>query len=107
MTLTGYEHKKMICSAELESYQKRPVLPLSVTNELPIKTEHEKMSNLRNLFCMVALVALVPKKSSLNSKTTVGVNLEHYQKDDTTTDQLKWEMNLWSLAVTLLTAGNF
>ena len=55
MTLTGYEHKKMICSAELESYQKRPVLPLSVTNKLPIKTEHEKMSNLRNLFCIVAL----------------------------------------------------
>ena len=55
VTLTGSEHKKMICSAELESYQKRPVLPLSVTNKLPIKTEHEKMSNLRNLFCMVAM----------------------------------------------------
>ena len=74
MTLTGSEHKKMICSAELESYQKRPLLPLSVANKLPIKTEHEKMSNLRNLFCMVAL--LLPK----NECESMNVILKNYSR---------------------------
>ena len=53
--LTRSENEKMICSAELESYQKRTLPSLSVTNELPNKTEIQKMSNLRNLFCMVAI----------------------------------------------------
>ena len=55
---------------------------------------------------LISLVALKPQKSLLNSETTVGVNLEHFQKDDMCTDQLNWMMNLWSLAVTLLTAGD-
>ena len=54
--LTRSENEKMICSAELESYQKRTLPSLSVTNELPNKTEIQKMSNLRNLFCMVAIL---------------------------------------------------
>ena len=46
------------------------------------------------------------QKSSLNSRTINGDNLEHCQKNDMSTDQLKWAINLWSLAGTLLTAGN-
>ena len=56
---------------------------------------------------LISLVALKPQKSLLNSETTVGVNLEHFQKDDTYKGQSKWAMNLWSLADTLLTTGDF
>ena len=48
----------MIGSVELESYQKRTLPPISVTNKLLNTTKIEKMSNFRNLFCMVAMFNL-------------------------------------------------
>ena len=56
---------------------------------------------------LISLVDLTPKKSLLNSKTIIGLNLEHYQKDEISMDQLKWVMNLLSLADTILKEGNF
>lgn len=45
----------MICSGDLGFYEKRSLPPKSVTNKRSRRTEIEKMSNFRNLFCTVAL----------------------------------------------------
>ena len=47
----------MIFSGDFGFYEKRSLLPISVTNKRSRRTEIEKMSNFRNLFCMVALPA--------------------------------------------------
>ena len=44
----------MICSGDFGFYEKRLPPPISVTNKRSRRTEIEKMSNFRNLFCMVA-----------------------------------------------------
>ena len=48
--------KKWFTRPNLSLIKKRTQPPLTVTNKLPNKTEIEKIPNLRNLFCTVALV---------------------------------------------------
>ena len=47
----------MICSGDFGFYEKRSLPPISVTNKRSRRTEIEKMSNFRNLFCMVAITS--------------------------------------------------
>ena len=55
VTFIEYLNKKLICSRDLGFYQKRSLPPISVANKQSRGIEIEKMSNLRNLFRMVAL----------------------------------------------------
>ena len=60
----------MICSGDLGFYEKRSLPPISVTNRRSRRTEIEKISNFRNLFCTVAMQShLVPSSfwSALSS----------------------------------------
>ena len=56
-------------------------MKLSVTNKLPIKTEHEKMSNLRNLFCMVALNIFFQEKHEVGKSVGKSWKLETFKSD--------------------------
>ena len=49
----------------------------------------------------ISLAEALLKESSLDTKTIVGVNLEHCQKDDLTTGLFLWAMNLWSSVDTI------
>ena len=55
VTLTEYEYKKFFFSGDFGFYKKRSLLPISVANGRSKRTEVEKISNFRNLFCMVAI----------------------------------------------------
>ena len=76
VTLIEHENKKMICSGDLGFYQKRSLPPISVTNKRSRGTEIETMSNLRNLFCMVAFdffinTYLQPNKTTCNVQSSM------------------------------------
>ena len=76
VTLIEYENKKLICSGDLGFYQKRSLPPISVTNKRSRGTEIETMSNLRNLFCMVAFdffinTYLQPNKTTCNVQSSM------------------------------------
>ena len=78
MTLTEYEFKKMICSGDLGFYEKRSLPPISVTNKRFRRTEIEKMSNFRNLFCMVAIDIAGHKANDIFSWISLSGTIDHW-----------------------------
>ena len=55
----------------------------------------------------ISLVAFILAIKSLNSRTTLGVSLEHWPKDEMGPDRLHWGINSWLLVVGLKKGSKF